>query len=161
MAILFILLDREGGHPLSYLERQWGHHALSSCPLLFPQEAAILSLRPEARDGHPIHFSKRWGLTILSLLPPFSVLLAFVLQRQGVAILYLDSGEARGGRNFSYSSLVFSPLFPDRLSLSFLRDKQEMAIHSLSEARRGVPILSLLRERQGVRSSLFFIISVF
>ena len=81
MAILFILLDTEGGHPLSYLERQWGHHALSSCPLLFPQEAALLSHRPEARDGHPIHVSKRWGLTFLSILPPFSALLAFVLER--------------------------------------------------------------------------------
>ena len=31
---------------------------------------------------------------------------------------FLDSREAKGGRHLSYSSLVSSPLFPDRLSLS-------------------------------------------
>ena len=30
---------------------------------------------------------------------------------------FLDSREAKGGRHLSYSSLVSSPLFPDRLSL--------------------------------------------
>ena len=41
---------------------------------------------PRGKDGHPIHVSNRWGLTFLSILPPFSALLAFVLDRQGVAI---------------------------------------------------------------------------
>ena len=80
---------------------------------------------------------------------------------------FLDSREAKGGRHLSYSSLVSSPLLPDRLSLflfiyiyiydfslSLVRDKQEVAARSLSQARRGVPILSLLLERQGKPSTI-------
>ena len=105
---------------------------------------------------------REYGLTIILLHVPFFSLLSSLLKKQWAAIPSLDVREARGVHPLSYSYVLFSPLFPDRLEdggmviLWLLLECQEggrgHAVPSSRKAGGGHPFSYL--KRQGWSLSL-------